>query len=274
MEEREVAKEILSHGGLTFDKSLIRQNTIQNYINASNFFKKYRLNSPRTLDDLVKGYPTLRRFSDPYTDSITKLNPAKTNLKLNSLSSFYPLQNSPTFNLSKLSYLGLSLNNPYFHTMRETNLNQKSIILDEPNLNDNTENSKFLIILNDLKSLYTGSSFTEKTNKSRSEKLGVLMDYFSHSNEENDLRLDSKGCLVYKNLSTNTKFAIYVDYFLKYPNEVQSKSFPLYFRELFLDKISNSQVKFHPTIHFKPSKPSKSYLAMNSRKIKRRNKQR
>jgi hypothetical protein len=158
--------------------------------------------------------------------------------------------------------------------MRETNLNQKSIILDEPNLNDNTENSKFLIILNDLKSLYTGSSFTEKTNKSRSEKLGVLMDYFSHSNEENDLRLDSKGCLVYKNLSTNTKFAIYVDYFLKYPNEVQSKSFPLYFRELFLDKISNSQVKFHPTIHFKPSKPSKSYLAMNSRKIKRRNKQR
>ena len=78
------------------------------------------------------------------------------------------------------------------------------------------------------------------------------MEYFSKHNTQNDLKLDGKGCLVYRNLSTNTKFALYVDYFIKYPNEVRSTSLPLYFRELFLDKILNSQDKFTPVLHFKP----------------------
>ena len=81
----------------------------------------------------------------------------------------------------------------------------------------------------------------------------MLIEYFSSENEDNDLKLDEKECLVYKNLSTNTKFALYVDYFIKYPNEVQSKSFPLYFPELFLDKILKSQTRFNPTIHYNRS---------------------
>ena len=93
--------------------------------------------------------------------------------------------------------------------------------------------------------------------------IDILIDYFSNSNDENDLRLDKKGCLVYKNLATNTKFAVYVDYFLKYP--VQSKSRPLYFDELFLDKISKSQTKFDPTIRHESSRTAKRRKTRNKK---------
>ena len=146
--------------------------------------------------------------------------------------------------------MALSLNNPYFYNLQgiihdKTEIGQKA---DDTDL----ENVKFLTLLNDLKTLYIGPSFSDRVNESRSKKLNALMEYFSKHNTQNDLKLDGKGCLVYRNLSTNTKFAIYVDYFIKYPNEVRSTSLPLYFRELFLDKILNSQDKFTPVLHFKP----------------------
>ena len=125
------------------------------------------------------------------------------------------------------------------------------------------ENVKFLTLLNDLKTLYVGPSFTDRVNESRSKKLNVLINYFSKANTQNDLKLDTKGCLIYRNLNTNTKFALYVDYFIKYPNEVRSTSLPIYFRELFLDKILNSQDKFTPILHFKP------HLKKRRRKRKR-----
>ena len=90
-------------------------------------------------------------------------------------------------------------------------------------------------------------------NEIRISKLKILIDYFSKLNNGNDFRLDDKACLVYKNLTTNTKFALYVDYFVKYPNELHSKSLPIYFKELFLDKILKSQNKFNPTLHYKSS---------------------
>ena len=68
------------------------------------------------------------------------------------------------------------------------------------------------------------------------------------------------------NLSTNTKFALYVDYFVKYPNEARSKSLPLYFRELFLDKILNSQSNFSPTLHYTRSKKIKRKVYLESYK--------
>ena len=260
MDEREVAKIILSQNGLTFNKNIIRQNIFQNYLNGSDLFRRNKLNLPKTPHKLVDGYPTLRRFSNAYTDSLMKLNPNKSNLKYNTNASFDPLKNAPTVNVSRLSYLALSLNNPYFYTLQENRHNQNNDVnMHAAGIsNDGIENVKFLTLLNDLKSLYTGASFSEKTNESRNHKLNILIDYFSNYNNENDLKLDDKGCLVYKNLSTNTKFALYVDYFVKYPNETRSKSLPLYFRELFLDKISNSQSKFNPTIHYKPFKPEKS----------------
>ena len=154
--------------------------------------------------------------------------------------------------------MGISMNNPYFYNFQETVRNQNEIGHGSVNFeSDDGENIKFLTLLNDLKTLYTGPSFTDKINESRSKKLDTLIDYFSNSNDENDLRLDKKGCLVYKNLSTNTKFAVYVDYFLKYPNEVQSKSRPLYFDELFLDKISKTQTKFNPTVRHESSRTAK-----------------
>ena len=261
MEEREIAKILLSRTGLTFDKNLIHQNIRQNYINGVDLFRRNSLNPPKTEHLLTKDYPTLRRLSSPYTDSLINLNPSKTNLKSNTILSFKSAENTPTINLSKLSYLGLSLNNPYFYNLQETFRNQNEV--DSPTLmsNDDSENVKFLTLLNDLKSLYIGPSFTDKINTSRNNKLNILINYFTNSNENNDLKLDEKGCLIYKNLLTNTKFALYVDYFVKYPNEVRSKSLPLYFRELFLDKILNSQIKFSPTIHYKAAEYKKESFA-------------
>ena len=269
MEEKVVARTILSHRGLTFDKGLIHQDSSQNFINGLDLFKRSRLNLPsKAIHKLVKGYPTLRRPSSPYADSLINLDSSKTDLKFNTTLSFEPQQNNTSLHLSKLSNLGISLNNPYFYNLQETAHNQNEIRYGAVNFeNDDGENIKFLTLLNDLKTLYTGPSFTDRINESRSRKLDILIDYFSNSNDENDLRLDEKGCLVYKNLSTNTKFALYVDYFIKYPSEVQSKPRPLYFNELFLDKISKSQTKFNPTIHHKSTKAVKRGKVRNKKSI-------
>ena len=262
MEERVIARILLSHSGLTFDKALINQSSSQNHVNGTNLYSKNALSLPNYTQDLTKGYPTPRRFGSPYTDSLIKLNPNKVNF---TSSPFQGEQQNPIAKFSKLSNLALSLNNPYFYNLQgiihdETEIGQKA---DDTDL----ENVKFLTLLNDLKTLYIGPSFSDRVNESRSKKLNALMEYFSKHNTQNDLKLDGKGCLVYRNLSTNTKFAIYVDYFIKYPNEVRStSSLPLYFRELFLDKILNSQDKFTPVLHFKPRH------SMKKRKRKRRKK--
>ena len=39
-----------------------------------------------------------------------------------------------------------------------------------------SENVKFLTLLNDLKTLYVGPSFTDRVDESRSKKLNVLMN--------------------------------------------------------------------------------------------------
>lgn len=253
MEERVIARILLSHSGLTFDKSLINQSSFQNRVNGNNLYSENALSLPNHTQDLTKGYPTATRFESPYTDSLIKLNPNKVNF---TSSPFQGEQQNPIAKFSKLSNLALSLNNPYFYNLQgiihdKTEIGQKALTMSSDDDTD-SENVKFLTLLNDLKTLYIGPSFSDRVNESRSKKLNILMEYFSKHNTQNDLKLDGKGCLVYRNLSTNTKFAIYVDYFIKYPNEVRSTSLPLYFRELFLDKILNSQDKFTPVLHFKP----------------------
>ena len=256
MEERAIARILLSHSGLSFDKSLINQRSSQNRVNGLNLYSKNALSIPNYTQDLTKGYPTPRRSGSPYTDSLIELNPNKVNF---TSSPFQGKQQNLITNFSKLSNLALSLNNPYFYNLQEIIHDKTEISHKVPTMSSDTdvENVKFLTLLNDLKTLYIGPSFTDRVNESRSKKLNALMEYFSKHNTQNDLKLDDKGCLVYRNLSTNTKFALYVDYFIKYPNEVRSTSLPIYFRELFLDKILNSQDKFTPTLHFKPYQHSK-----------------
>ena len=195
MEEKVVARTILSHRGLTFDKGLIHQDSSQNFINGLDLFKRSRLNLPsKAIHKLVKGYPTLRRPSSPYADSLINLDSSKTDLQINTTLSFEPQQNNTSLHLSRLSNLGISLNNPYFYNLQETAHNQNEIRYGAVNFgNDDGENIKFLTLLNDLKTLYTGPSFTDRVNESRSRKLDILIGYFLNSNDENDLRLDEKG---------------------------------------------------------------------------------
>ena len=167
----------------------------------------------------------------------------------------------------------MSLNNPYFYNLQGIIHNKGEIKAFDMSSDDDidAENVKFLTLLNDLKTLYVGPSFTDRVNESRSKKLNVLMNYFSKDNIQNDLKLDTKGCLIYRNLNTNTKFALYVDYFIKYPNEVRSTSLPIYFRELFLDKILNSQDKFTPILHFKPRRLKKKKKKRKRKRIDNNN---
>ena len=249
LEER--AKSILSQSGLSLDKNLINQNTYQNYINAITLFKSNVLHVPHSTCKLVKDYPTLSRPSNAYTHTLISLDPNKINLKYNTLSS--SMLSTPYLNVESQSNFALSLNNPYFYTQQETAFHQGETVSNLHNAaNEDRANGEFLAILNDLKSLYTGPSLADKTNQNRSEKLSILFDYFSKSNK--DLKLNEKDCLVYRNLQTNIKFAVYVDAFVKHHEESRSKSFPMYFQEIFLDKILKSQIKFKPTIRYTSAK--------------------
>ena len=244
--QREVTTSILNHTGLTFDKNLICQKRQVNFVNGSNLFKEDK--QPQSLAKLAFTYPALIETpGNAYIDSLTSLNTNKMNLKSNIISSFSPLENAPHTFTDALSALGISLNNPYLISEATTHAKQKEA--DKNAYIDNNDNA-FLLLLNDLKHLYTGPSFTDRTNKSRMKKIDLLIDWFSKFNNENELKLDEKNCLVYRNLQTNVKFSVYVDYFIKYPQELRSKSVPMYFQELFLDKILKSQVKFTPTVQY------------------------
>ena len=249
MERKEVTRFLSSHAGLTFDKHLIDQQLSQNHANALDLFRRNTLLVPKTINEL--GSPTLTRLSNPYTDSLISLNPNKTRGELNT---FCYKQQIPTVNTSKLSNISLSMNNPYLYNLQQIGYNKQEANSNLFNIpKDSDQKNKFLTLLNDLQTLYIGPSFTDKTNEARIKKLNILIDYFSNLNDENNFRLDDKACLVYKNLTTNTKFALYVDYFVKYPSDLSSKSLPMYFKELFLDKILKSQNKFNPTLHYKPT---------------------
>ena len=208
--QRGVTRSILNHAGLTFDKNLICQKKQVNFVNGSNLFKEDK--QPQSLAKLAFTYPALIETpGNAYIDSLTNLN---TMLLISEATTLAKQKEA-----DKNAYI------------------------------DNNENA-FLLLLNDLKHLYTGPSFTDRTNKSRMKKINLLIDWFSKFNNENELKLDEKNCLVYRNLQTNVKFSVYVDYFIKYPQELRSKSVPMYFQELFLDKILKSQVKFTPTVQY------------------------
>ena len=162
MSKKDFAKLHLEQSGSSFDKSINRQNIIQNYINNSNLFK----NSERTIPQ-AKGFKFTSK-EDAYIDAFSNLNTNKINLKPNTESSFLPQQNKLSAIDNGLEALALSMNNPYLMTEQTTRTMQDQSFKDSYIENDENE---FLIILNDLKQLYTGSSFSSKINESRSKKL-------------------------------------------------------------------------------------------------------
>ena len=146
MEERVIARILLSHSGLTFDKSLINQSSFQNRVNGNNLYSENALSLPNHTQDLTKGYPTATRFESPYTDSLIKLNPNKVNF---TSSPFQGEQQNPIAKFSKLSNLALSLNNPCFYNLQgiihdKTEIGQKALTMSS---DIDLENVKFLTLL-------------------------------------------------------------------------------------------------------------------------------
>ena len=275
MEERVHAKLMLNHAGSTFNNDLIQQSSIQNYCNSKKLFEKNTLYQPPSTQRLVKDYPTLRNPSNVYTDSVINLNANKLNLKSNVISSFASSQNVTSVKLENSSNLALSLNNPYFYNLQEMVYRQNEVnsnIFNSAKEDDGGDNIKILMLLNDLKSLYTSSSLPNKVKQARTHKLNILFNYFSNFNDGNELKLDEKECLVYRNLRTNVKFSVYVDLFVKYPQENRPRSLPLYFSELFLDKILKSQVKFTPIVRYTPIRTSRKKMKMHHTRNRRKNK--
>ena len=256
---RRLAKDIFS---LNKDISE-RQNNVQNYVNNSNLYKKPELVAPHP--DTVKEFD-LTNTENAYTDSLSALDTNKVNLKANTELSFLPQQNK-TAVFDGMPALALCMNNPYLMTMQTTRSMQETSSKDS-HVENGDDNNDFLTILNDLKYLYT-SSASQKSNV-RSEKLDVLINFFSKFNKDNELQLDDKKCLTYRNINTAVKFSVYVDCFVKYPEETRSKTtFPTYFQELFLDKILNSQSRFSPTV-YQPSSVGNRYKKKKTKKQQRR----
>ena len=243
MQEKDFTKPRLAKNVFSLNKDISeRQNNIQNYVNNSNLYKKPELAAPQA--DAVKEFD-LTNTENAYTDSLSALDTNKVSLKANTELSFLPQQNK-TAVFDDMPALVLCMNNPYLMTMQTTRSMQETSSKDSHIEND--DNNDFLTILNDLKYLYT-SSASQKSNV-RSEKLDVLINFFSKFNKDNELQLDDKKCLTYRNINTAVKFSVYVDCFVKYPEETRSKTtFPTYFQELFLDKILNSQSRFSPTAY-------------------------
>lgn len=242
MDEAGRARKFLEHSGQTFDKVLTNQRKIQNFVNGTKLFEENVLKTPLSLLKLALNNSVLK---NPYTETLTNLSPSKINLKANTISRFSPQNANPLLDNSAVLNLALSLNNPYALAEQATKFSLKEA--DKVGHIKNNEND-FLLLLNDLKDLYTGQSFAESVNDARKKKIDTLINYFSNFNETGELSLDEKKCLVYRNLQTNVKFSTYVDYFIKHPQDLRSKVVPMYFQEIFLDKILNSQVKFTPTI--------------------------
>ena len=129
------------------------------------------------------------------------------------------------------------------------------------------ENAKIITLINEFKTLYVGDSFTPKQNKQRIEKLALLFKYFSNHNNNQDWHLDEKGYLLYKNIKTMNRFVTYIDLFLKYPEEIpQGTKLPIFFQELFLNRIMSDYSKFSPTVHYTPDDHKKKFE--NSTKTK------
>ena len=207
------------------------------------------------------------RFSNPYVDTLTSLDPNKVSLKHNVIIPFLEQQKVPV-NLLNLRQLATVMNNPYLAAQDDV---AKQIELTSSYLYEKNEtvreNAKIITLINEFKTLYVGDSFTPKQNKQRIEKLALLLKYFSKHNNNQNWHLDEKGYLLYKNIKTMNRFVTYIDLFLKYPEEIpQGTKLPIFFQELFLDRIMSDYSKFSPTVHYTPDDHKKKFE--NSTKTK------
>ena len=207
------------------------------------------------------------RFSNPYVDTLTSLDPNKVSLKHNVIIPFLEQQKVPV-NLLNLRQLATVMNNPYLAAQEDVT---KQIELTSSYLYEKNEavgeNAKILTLINEFKTLYVGDSFTPKQNKQRIEKLTLLLRYFSNHNNNQDWHLDEKGYLLYKNIKTMNRFVTYIDLFLKYPEEIpHGTKLPIFFQELFLNRIMSDHSKFSPTVHYTPDYHGKKFKNSTKKK--------
>ena len=274
MSFEESLKIIQSQPGLTLNNNLIKQNFHQNFINAKQLFgsKDNELHTLHSSQNVTDNFELFRKPIGAYTQSLFDVIPNKVNLKLNTLSSFSPIQHTQHVTATPHSDLATALNNPYLYN--ETILSQNEFNSSSTHFaHKENENTGFLPILNDMKQLYTSPSLSKQVNENRSEKLNLLSNYFANS--EHDMKLDDKDHLIYKTLKTNTKFATYVDAFIKRNEKNSQKLLPIYFKEIFVDKILKSQdSRFNPSISLDASNNRLTKEIELAKKAKRKNKHR
>lgn len=161
--------------------------------------------------------------SDSYIDmDLNRANPVNYHI----LDKFANTASNSNANLVN-SEMNRALENPYKDSPRQNS----------SNFNSNEEFNNILSVLNALKSVYLNSASNSKErNADRIRKFKILNNFFLK--DGNEWLIDPTGYLVFNNLHTGVKFSRYIDYFLKYPNEiVKNTPMPIYFEELFLTKI-------------------------------------
>ena len=158
------------------------------------------------------------------TFDFARLNP----IKYNVLEKFVDSALNSKANLVN-SDMNVALENPYKDSLRQNS----------SNFNSEQEFANILSVLKSLKSVYlVKSSNSKEQNASRMKKFNILNNFFLKPKDGNEWYLDSAGYLVFNNLHTGVKFSRYIDYFMKYPNDVSKTTpMPIYFEELFLNKI-------------------------------------
>jgi hypothetical protein len=242
--------------GFSLNDKINKQRSSENFQNNNMLYQNAERSIPHPF---WNSNPNQDTNKNAYVSSMIDFDFNKVNLQ-SRLTSKLPQQEHGNPNMTALA---LSMNNPYMliESNQESSLDQQS---------DSNDENQFLSILIDLQQLYTNDSFSNNVKNSRNKMLNILINFFDKYNANNDYWLDDKQCLCYRKLHTGVKFQLYVDYFVKQYDPSRSKSNPpMYFNELFMGIIFNSQTKFSPTIQHssKITKRYKKTKKTNNRKL-------
>ena len=257
--------------GITFDlKSRLKQCNL-NSNNVRYLFENNVLGFP--IDPkILREVDVTDHSQGLYNDLMSIPSTEKSDLKSNVVASFANYENIPTNVISLSNAASLILNDPhiavYESLEKQMKIQGSSGIHEMEHKAD--EKNKILMLINDFKQLYTGKSFSSKTNNDRIKKFQLLENYFS--GEKNpDWQLDDKGFLIYRSIKTLVKFSSYLDYFLKYPSDIEKGlKPPIFFEELFVKKILGlTSGKIQPSFHYTPDAHSKDHLRNGKKLLKK-----
>ena len=255
----------MKKAGFSLNKEINNQRALQNFQNNYELYKNTEHFIPHSFWNLN---PTQEIKKNAYVSSMIDLDFNNVNLKSNTTSTL-PQQEQDLDNNASMTALALSMNNPYILFDSNQTSQSKNPTQHQQFYEENDYENQFLNILNDLKHLYINDSFSSNVKESRNKMLNILINFFYKYNSNNDYWLDGKQCLCYRKLHTGVKFQLYVDYFVKQYDPSRSKSQPpMYYNELFMGIILNSQTKFSPTVQ-QSSKFTKNLKKM-SRNRKRK----